>query len=53
MNFNLLNKSLNFSHIPKFEIFGCDETTPLNRNLILEIQMDQKEIWQILLRVSG
>jgi hypothetical protein len=24
---------VNFSHIPKFEILGCDQTTPLNRNL--------------------
>jgi hypothetical protein len=36
---------MNFSHIPKFGILGCDKATPLKRNLILEIQMDQKEIW--------
>jgi hypothetical protein len=24
---------MNFSHIPKFEILGCDKTTPLKSNL--------------------
>jgi hypothetical protein len=38
VNFIILIKSffnlVNFSHIPKFKICGCDKTTLLNRNLV-------------------
>jgi hypothetical protein len=36
-------KLVNFSHIPKFEILGCDKTTPLNRNLALRFLGAEKE----------
>jgi hypothetical protein len=34
---------VNFSHIPKLEILGCDKTTPLNRNLILRFSGTKKK----------
>jgi hypothetical protein len=34
---------VNFSHIPKFGILGCDEPAPLKMNLIPEIRMDRKQ----------
>jgi hypothetical protein len=45
---------VNFSHIPKFEILGCDKLTPLKMNLIAEIRMDKKnsEILPSILLVS-
>jgi hypothetical protein len=39
---------VNFSHIPKFEILGCDKPTPIKMNLIPEIRTDRKRNWEIL-----
>jgi hypothetical protein len=37
---------VNLSHIPKFEILGCDKTTPLNRNLVPRFSRTEKKRMQ-------
>jgi hypothetical protein len=43
---------VNFSHIPKFRILGCDKATPLKRNLVPKIQMDRIRNFGTQRRVS-
>jgi hypothetical protein len=33
---------VNFSHIPKFEILGCDKPTALKMNLLVKIRTDRE-----------
>jgi hypothetical protein len=45
---------MNFSHIPKFEILGCDKTTPLKGNLAPRFSEQKgKEIKERLGRESS
>jgi hypothetical protein len=44
---------VNFSHIPKFEIFRCDKTTPLTRISPSRFGRIGKEIWETLRGILG
>jgi hypothetical protein len=41
-----------FSHIPKFEILGCDKTTSLNRNLVPKFSETKKKRMQITVKTE-